>query len=182
VCSTFRESDPGKRCYTGGMIAIVPLDLHDRAHAAALLELLDHYAQEPTGGGKPISATVRAELIPALKQETHYLGLVALDGARPVGLANCFFGFSTFAARPLLNIHDLVVHRDAGRAGRARRLLDAAADAARARGCCKLTLEVLSENQPALAAYAAAGFERFMLEPASGHALFLQKKLVPLTT
>jgi ribosomal protein S18 acetylase RimI-like enzyme len=159
------------------MIAIVPLDLHDPAHAAALLELLDHYALEPMGGGTPISATVRAELIAALKQESHYLGLLAFDGVRPVGLANCFFGFSTFAARPLLNIHDLVVHKDVRRAGIARQLLDAAADAARARGCCKLTLEVLSENQPALAAYTAAGFERFMLEPSSGHALFLQKKL-----
>lgn len=159
------------------MIAIVTLDLHDPAHAAALLELLDHYAREPTGGGTPISATVRAELIDTLKQESHYLGLLAFDGERAVGLANCFFGFSTFAARPLLNIHDLVVHRDARRAGVARRLLDAAAASARARGCCKLTLEVLSENQPALAAYAAAGFERFELEPSMGHALFLQKKL-----
>lgn len=159
------------------MIAIVPLDLHDPAHAAALLELLDHYAQEPTGGGKPVSETVRAELIDELKRESHYLGLLAFDGERPVGLANCFFGFSTFAARPLLNIHDLVVHEDARRTGIARRLLDAAAEAARASRCCKLTLEVLSENEPALAAYAAAGFERFVLDPRSGHALFLQKKL-----
>lgn len=159
------------------MIAIVPVDLHDSAHAAALLSLLDHYAEEPTGGGTPISAQVRAELIEELKRESHYFGLLAFDGERAVGLANCFFGFSTFAARPLLNIHDLVVHADARRQGIARRLLDAAADAARARRCCKLTLEVLSENQPALAAYAAAGFERFMLDPRSGHALFLQKKL-----
>ena len=159
------------------MIAIVQLDLHDATHAAALLELLDHYAEEPMGGGTPIATTVRAELIEALKQESHYLGLLAFDGERPVGLANCFLGFSTFAARPLLNIHDLVVHKDVRRTGVARRLLDAAADAARARGCCKLTLEVLSENQPALAAYSAAGFERFMLDPRSGHALFLQKKL-----
>ena len=36
---------------------------------------------------------------------------------RPIGLINCFFGFSTFKSRPLVNIHDVIVtesHRGQG--------------------------------------------------------------------
>ena len=48
---------------------------------------------------------------------------------------------------------------------------------ARELGCCKLTLEVLSNNTRALAAYERAGFAPYVLDPAAGHALFLQKTL-----
>ena len=48
---------------------------------------------------------------------------------------------------------------------------------ARQLGCCKLTLEVLSNNRRALAAYERAGFAPYVLDPAAGQALFLQKLL-----
>jgi GNAT superfamily N-acetyltransferase len=64
----------------------------------------------------------------------------------------------------------------AGR-GVGQALLGWAETRARQLGCCKLTLEVLSNNRRALRSYEQAGFEPYVLDPAAGQALFLQKKL-----
>jgi GNAT superfamily N-acetyltransferase len=160
-------------------------------HGAALLSLLDHYARDPMGGGQALPEPARRGLIAGLSRRTDYVGWLAFalpDGSstddaapRAVGLLNAFEGYSTFAAKPLLNIHDLVVHRDSRGRGIGRALLQAAQDEAAARGCCKLTLEVLSRNETALAAYRRFGFAAYELDAAAGQALFLEKKLPGLT-
>ena len=73
------------------------LDLNDAGRAADWLELLDHYAQDPMGGGKALSAAVRADLVPRLRAHPGLHAAVLYDGATAVGLINCFTGFSTFA-------------------------------------------------------------------------------------
>jgi ribosomal protein S18 acetylase RimI-like enzyme len=83
---------------------------------------------------------------------------LALDGERPVGLALCLLGFSSFRARPLLNIHDIAVVPQARGTGVGRELLAAVEEHARSCGCCKVTLEVRSDNARAMAAYRRAGF------------------------
>jgi len=153
------------------------IDLSIAHDSAALLELLDGYARDPMGGGQPLSAEVRAVLIPQLKQCGPYLGVIAWHDETPVGLANCFEGFSTFAARPLLNIHDIVVTQSVRGTGLSQRLLAKVEELARARGCCKLTLEVLSNNHIAQGAYSKFGFDAYQLDPEAGQALFWQKKL-----
>jgi ribosomal protein S18 acetylase RimI-like enzyme len=158
-------------------LRIARAELADPVHARAFVELLDHYARDPMGGGQGLAPTVRAELVPRLRARLDFAAFLAFDEARPVGLVNCFEGFSTFAARPLLNVHDIVVHGDYRGRGVGQALLGAAEAEARARNCCKLTLEVLSNNRPALAAYARAGFRPYELDPAAGQALFLQKWL-----
>jgi ribosomal protein S18 acetylase RimI-like enzyme len=55
--------------------------------------------------------------------------------------------------------------------------LQAAEEEALRRCCCKLTLEVLSNNQVAQTAYRKAGFAGYQLDPKAGQALFWQKKL-----
>ena len=43
--------------------------------------------------------------------------MLAFDGDAPVGLVNCIEGFSTFACKPLVNVHDVAVlssHRGRG--------------------------------------------------------------------
>ncbi|WP_234086994.1 N-acetyltransferase [Azonexus sp. R2A61] len=158
-------------------MTVVDVDLGDARHAAALVELLDHYAQDPMGGGVPLRPEVRATLVDALKQVPHFHGALAFDGENAVGLIHCFAGFSTFAARPLLNIHDIAVHRAWRGRGIGQALLAWAEQRANALGCCKLTLEVLSNNRPAMATYERAGFAPYVLDPAAGQALFLQKML-----
>lgn len=160
-------------------VRVLPVDLADAAQAEAWLELLDHYARDPMGGGEPLSGFARAHLVSRLQAQPGFHGALAWrDGeAAPVGLINCFAGFSTFAAQPLLNIHDLVVRAETRGQGVGQSLLDWAAQRALALGCCKLTLEVLTNNATALRAYARAGFAPYTLDPAAGQAIFLQKSL-----
>ena len=152
-------------------------DYADPRDAAAVVALLDAYARDPMGGGAPLEDSVKARLVGDLAANPHAFSLIAqLDGA-PVGLANCFIGYSTFAAAPLVNIHDFAVvpgHRGAG-IGRA--LLAAVEAEALKRGAIKITLEVLSGNDPAKRLYAANGFGDYQLDPAAGQALFWQKRL-----
>ncbi|HYA76052.1 MAG TPA: GNAT family N-acetyltransferase [Burkholderiaceae bacterium] len=158
-------------------IQVVAINLDNPSHAHWLVELLAHYALDPMGGGKGLAGRARERLVPELRKIPGYAGALACIGAQPVGLVNCFTGFSTFAARPLLNIHDIVVHSERRGQGIARALLDWAQQLALRLHCCKLTLEVLSNNQRALRLYERAGFAPYVLDPAAGQAVLLQKIL-----
>ena len=81
----------------------------NKKHAADILYLLDTYAQDPMGGGKPLSLYVKENLITKLSELPHALSVIGYVDAEPVGLINGFEGFSTFACKPLINIHDVVV-------------------------------------------------------------------------
>lgn len=162
-------------------LAIVATDFDAPRHCADFLALLDHYMRSPTGNGAPMSDELRARLPAELRRRPQVLSFIAYQasdaGPRAVGLINCVEGFSTFAGRPLLNVHDIVVHEDFRRQGIARALLAHVEAVARARGCCKLTLEVLEGNLGARRAYLEFGFEGYQLDPAMGQALFMEKKL-----
>ncbi|HEU4533517.1 MAG TPA: GNAT family N-acetyltransferase, partial [Polyangiaceae bacterium] len=107
---------------------------------------------------------------------TTLIFLAYLEG-RAVGVAVCFRGFSTFAARPLVNVHDLAVVPECRGRGVGRLLLQAVERKARALGCCKLTLEVLENNQRARNLYASLGFAQLAYHEDAGGALFLAKTL-----
>ena len=158
-------------------LVVTPVDLDDPAQAAAWLDLLDHYARDPMGGGSGLSVYAHDHLVGELRGLPSFHGALAWLGGRAVGLINCFAGFSTFAARPLLNIHDIVAHTNVRDSGVGQALLVWAEGRARELGCCKLTLEVLANNRSALQAYERAGFAPYVLDPAAGTALFLQKLL-----
>jgi len=159
-------------------IEIQAPDWSRAADRSAVVALLDAYAQGPTGGSKPLTDFVKENLCAELAKRPTISVLVAWIAGEPVGLCIANEGFSTFACRPLLNIHDLVTapaHRGKG-VGRA--LIEGAEKVARQRGCCKLTLEVLEGNAVARELYRKTGFVSYELDPAVGKALFLEKKLV----
>lgn len=157
-------------------VRIEVIDLARSDHRDALVALIDEYARTPEGGGQALAPDALVRLPGLLAERAHYAGWIAFDGTRAVGLVNCFEGVSTFRAMPLLNIHDIIVSASHRRRGIGRALLAAAEAGARARGCCKLTLEVLEGNHPAIAAYRQAGFEPYALDPAMGRAMFFEKK------
>lgn len=159
------------------MIDIVTADLRQSAHAAATVRLLNDYAKDPMGGGQALSTFAQDNLVGELLRRPAAHVVLAFSGPDPVGLAILMEGFSTFACKPLLNIHDVVVRRDFRGRGIARQLLLRAEEIANALGCCKLTLEVLEGNQAAQAVYRACGFAGYELDPQMGKALFWQKKL-----
>jgi ribosomal protein S18 acetylase RimI-like enzyme len=156
---------------------IVRVDYADPAHAAALVDLLDHYARDPAGGGAPLTDFARGNLVSQLAARPYIFSVLAFDGDTPVGLVNAIEGFSTFACKPLVNIHDVVVLESHRGRGIAARLFAEIEAIARERGACKLTLEVLSGNRAARALYEKLGFDDYRLDPAMGEAQFMQKWL-----
>ena len=157
-------------------LRIVETDLSDSQDAGALLAVLDSYASDPVGGGVPFSEEVRSRLVPMLRAQPTALLLLAWEDTEAVGAAVCFFGMSTFRAAPLLNVHDLAVIPTHRGQGVGRGLLAAAEERARARGCCKLTLEVQDDNLRARRLYERFGFSDFVVGD-SGPTRFLSKNL-----
>lgn len=163
-----------------GEVRVVRADYAKPSHAAAVVAMLDAYASDPMGGGEPLSDFAKANLVSALAARPQAFSVLAFMGeedAIPVGLVNCIEGFSTFACRPLVNVHDVAVL--AGYRGQriGERMLALAEQIARERGACKLTLEVLSGNVGAMRLYQRVGFANYELDPAMGQAAFMQKWL-----
>lgn len=150
----------------------IQADYGHSEHAPALLALLQAYALDPMGGGEPLATSVCDTLIDALSKQTGAVSFLARVDGQYVGLLNAFEGFSTFKAKPLLNIHDIYVAPSHRGRGLSHQLIAAAERHARERGCCKLALEVLSGNETAKASYQAYGFDAYQLDPDAGTALF----------
>ncbi len=141
-------------------LKLVQADYTNPQHAAELVAMLDAYARDPAGGGKPLSEFARANLVPALAARPQAFSVLAFDGEQAVGLVNCIEGFSTFACRPLINVHDLAVANSHRGQRVGERMLSLVEQIARKRNACKITLEVLSGNTSANKLYARAGFAR----------------------
>jgi GNAT superfamily N-acetyltransferase len=158
-------------------MGVVNADLLNPCHGAAIVRLLNEYAQDDMGGNCELSCFVKQNLVAELQKRHGVHVILAFYGDSPAGLSICFEGFSTFACKPLLNIHDLMVAKDYRGLGISKRLLSQAETIARSLGCCKLTLEVLEGNIIAQAAYKACGYISYQLDMKAGKALFWQKAL-----
>lgn len=158
-------------------IEVIQADYRDEKQAKEIALLLNAYASDPMGGGKPLSNEVQAKIALELSRLPHAFSVIAYVDSRPAGLANCFEMFSTFLCKPLVNIHDVVVLKEYRGQGLSHKLLEKIEQIAIERGCCKLTLEVLSGNTSAKASYERFGFKNYELDPAMGQALFWQKLL-----
>ena len=166
-------------------LQLLQADYADPAHMAALVSLLDAYANDATGGGEALSDFAKANLPAALRARAFMFSVLAFDvsagPAVPVGLVNCVEGFSTFACQPLVNVHDVVVLASHRGQRIAQQMFALVEQIARQRGACKLTLEVLSGNTPAVTLYRRLGFDNYQLDPAMGHAQFMQKWLTQMS-
>ena len=158
-------------------LEVILVDYQNPKHAADLVEMLDHYARDPMGGGEPLDNCTCSNLAADLAKLPNAFSLIAYLDGNIAGLANCFVGYSTFAAKPLVNIHDIVVKNDCRGQGIAKALFSKIEAIAKTKNACKVTLEVLSGNEPAKALYASLGYGDYALDPSKGHALFWQKEI-----
>lgn len=156
---------------------IIEADLALPEHQETVLALVNAYSCDPMGDGHPLSDEAKRNLIPGLQKHPTTHVFVAFQNETPVGIAVCFLGFSTFAAKPLMNIHDLSVLPAWRGKGFGKALLAAVEKKARELGCCKLTLEVLDINDQAKKTYQAAGFSDGTRAAPKEMCLFYSKRL-----
>ncbi len=158
-------------------LEIVRADLTNVDHQNAVVAMMDAYASDPMGDGKPMSRFARANLINSLRNLPTTLIYHSLHKKEPRGMAVCFRGFSTFAAMPLINLHDLYIDVAWRGRGIGISLLDAVEREARDTGCCKLTLEVQENNTRARSIYDRFGFRQGVYVAEAGGTLFMTKLL-----
>src|SRR5215469_2579664 len=158
---------------------VVEADLNLPDHQRDILVLTAAYALDPMGNGEALPRETLDRLIDGLRNHPTTVVFLAYANGEAVGIATCFRGFSTFHARPLLNIHDIaVVPQERGR-GIGRQLLDAVERKAREIGCCKVTLEVQENNTRARHVYERAGISQAVYGDTTGGSLFYTKPLAP---
>jgi len=145
--------------------------------ATSVVDVLNSYAEDPMGGGESLCAFTRDHLVEQLSSRNWVVTFLAMLDDKPVGLLIAMEGFSTFQARPLMNIHDVAVVPGNRGKGIGKALFAALEEESIRRGCCKLTLEVLSGNERAMRVYASLGFKPYELDPKAGTAQFWEKKL-----
>ncbi|HEX3020340.1 MAG TPA: GNAT family N-acetyltransferase [Chitinispirillaceae bacterium] len=140
-------------------IHIVKADFKSVRDVFAVISLINEYRNDPMGGNMPV-LTPEAEiaLIDGLKNHPVSIVLLALCNEEAVGLIVCLLGFSTFKAKMLLNVHDIIVKKQYRRQGIGKKLLFEAAKLARDADCCRLTLEVRNDNHDAKQLYSSVGF------------------------
>ena len=158
-------------------IKVIKANYLNSKHSKEIQELLNIYASDPMGLGKPLDKAVEKNIVKELSKLPYAFSLIAYVKDEPAGLANCFESFSTFACKPLINIHDFIVLKQYRGNGISQKMLDKVEEIAISKGCCKITLEILSNNEAAKASYKKFGFISYELDPKAGVALFWQKKI-----
>lgn len=170
-------------------VKIAIADYQKSSDADAIIELMNHYSLDKMGGGEELPNSVKKVLVAEMAKIPGAFTVIAfVEGSTegddlassdliPVGLINCFMGFSTFKAKPLVNIHDVVVLPAYRGLKLSMRMLEKVEELAIERGCCKLTLEVLEGNKIAQNAYVKFGFGGYELDPELGGAGFWEKML-----
>lgn len=159
------------------MMEIVTADLRSPNHCSDIVRLLDAYARDIMGGGESLTEYTKENLASELAKRDGCIVLLTYVEQEAAALAICFEGFSTFACKPILNIHDLMVDQKYRGQGLCVGLLNRAESVAKARGCCKMTLEVLEGNDRASKIYLEFGFNPYELNSEMGRAMFYEKKI-----
>ncbi len=139
-------------------ILIRDADLDSPADAAAVVGLIDEYARGAGGQSRPLTEEAQLRLVPGLRGHPSAFVLLACEGEERVGVAVCFWGFSTFAGRPFVNIHDLSVAANRRSRGVGSALIAEVLRRARDRHSSKITLEVHDHNEGAKRLYERMGF------------------------
>ncbi len=152
-------------------------DYSNPGHAADIAYLMNCYASDPMGGGKPLSEEITSQIANELGNIPHAFSIICYVSGKPAGLANCLEAFSTFKCKPLINIHDLMAVNEFRGLGISRLLLQEIEEIARKKACCKITLEVFEGNTPARNLYNKFGFRNYELDATMGKAVFCHKEL-----
>jgi ribosomal protein S18 acetylase RimI-like enzyme len=140
-------------------VNITICDYAKPGHLNAITSLINAYIADEMGGGKPLSKPEQLLLVEGLNNHPKSIVLLAQIGDVFVGLLTAFENFSTFSAKPMVNIHDVIVLKEYRSKGIGRQLMNAIVNEAEKRKCSRITLEVRKDNVNAQNLYKSLGFE-----------------------
>ncbi|GHT36602.1 N-acetyltransferase [Bacteroidia bacterium] len=126
-------------------------------HLQAIATLIDVYIHDEMGGGTPLSKLEQNRLVAGLQEYSSIVLLAEADGEY-AGLLIAFENFSTFTAKPMVNIHDVIVRPEYRGKGIGRLLMNGIIAEAEKRGASRVTLEVREDNTTAQNLYSSLGF------------------------
>jgi len=135
------------------------IDLQNPVHCEKVIKLLNDYMNDPMGNNSPMSKRLSPQIISGLKKHSGFLGFFVLVDNLFAGLANCNINFSTFQAKPLINIHDFIIAPEFRNVGAGRFLLSSVINYASSNGFCRVNLEVREDNLVAKSLYKKMGFD-----------------------
>jgi ribosomal protein S18 acetylase RimI-like enzyme len=158
-------------------IKIIKVDYSSDKQKNELSLLLNSYAEDLMGGSKSLEEYVINNVANELAKRPHAFSVICYVDKKAAGLVNCFELFSTFNCKPLINIHDVIVLKEYRGKGLSHKMLKKVEEIAIEKRCCKLTLEVLSNNEIARSSYKKFGFSAYELDAEAGSALFWDKQL-----
>src|SRR6056300_482297 len=144
---------------TDKKIQIIEGDLSNAEHAENFLRLTSAYMADPMGEAKPWTDEQKALVVKEMKDHPCALILFAVCEGQFVGICTCFYAYSTFLAKPLLNIHDIYVDDFIRGCGVAKKLVQTLEEVAKKKNCGKITLEVRKDNLNARDLYKSQGFK-----------------------
>lgn len=128
-------------------INIIEADLTNPEHANAILSITNDYAADIMGLEEELNEDLKNQLIREMSLFPTTICFLAFADGKASGVANCFYGFSTFNAKKLINIHDLAVIPEMRGKGIGKKLLEVVEQKAIETDCCKVTLEVRTDNR-----------------------------------
>jgi len=151
---------------------IVDCDFCNPDHLRAVGNLINAYIKDEMGGGTPLTPFQQLRLVDGLNNHPTAIVLLAATNGEPSGLIVAFQNFSTFMAKPMVNIHDVFVSSDARGMGVGRMLMEALIEKAKELKCGRITLEVRHDNVVAQKLYNSLGFHD------DEHPMYFWKKIL----
>ena len=120
-------------------LAFKKVDFDNSEDLSGFTMLLKHYSADPAGGGERIAEEHIQDTIHGLAERHYAHSFLAHLDNRAVGLVTCFESFSTFWAKPILNIHDFVVLKSYRNQGIAQKMLTGIESSQKERLCKNYT-------------------------------------------
>jgi Acetyltransferases len=140
-------------------IEIEDCDFSNPDHLTSAVELINAYILDEMGGGTPLSPIQQLRFVDGLNDHPKKIVLLASVEGKCAGMIVAFENFSTFTARPMVNIHDIIVKKEFRGNGIGRKMMEALENRANELRCSRITLEVREDNKVAQQLYKSMGFD-----------------------
>ncbi|MBN2442989.1 MAG: GNAT family N-acetyltransferase [Spirochaetales bacterium] len=124
-----------------------------------MIIVLESYMKDPMGAASSYTGIMKERLIRDLLQCSNLALFLGYSGSNIAGTAVCFIVYSTFLAKPALNIHDLAVLPDFRKKGLGRQLLQTVETFSLSENMGRITLEVRRDNTYARNLYQQMGYQ-----------------------